>query len=78
MNSVVPVLMRRRTSESTTEPHSHVCLLVFCSTKDQIVMVNGVTMENVHSNYTIQILKSCGKTANVVSIEEAPKLLCDP
>ncbi|XP_041790543.1 tight junction protein ZO-3 [Chelmon rostratus] len=34
-------------------------------TKDQIVMVNGVTMENVHSNYTIQILKSCGKTANV-------------
>ncbi|XP_051232428.1 tight junction protein ZO-3 isoform X2 [Dicentrarchus labrax] len=34
-------------------------------TKDQIVMVNGVSMENIHSNYTIQILKSCGKTANV-------------
>uniref|UniRef100_H3D6N2 Tight junction protein 3 n=1 Tax=Tetraodon nigroviridis TaxID=99883 RepID=H3D6N2_TETNG len=34
-------------------------------TKDQIVMVNGVSMENVHSNYTIQILKTCGKTANV-------------
>uniref|UniRef100_A0A8C4H1A3 Tight junction protein 3 n=1 Tax=Dicentrarchus labrax TaxID=13489 RepID=A0A8C4H1A3_DICLA len=40
-------------------------------TKDQIVMVNGVSMENIHSNYTIQILKSCGKTANVVSTEEA-------
>nr|XP_046247232.1 tight junction protein ZO-3 isoform X2 [Scatophagus argus] len=34
-------------------------------TKDQIVMVNGVSMENVHSNYTIQTLKSCGKIANV-------------
>ncbi|XP_068176084.1 tight junction protein ZO-3 isoform X2 [Antennarius striatus] len=34
-------------------------------TKDQIVMVNGVSMENVHSNYTIQILKTCGKTANI-------------
>lgn len=33
--------------------------------KDQIVMVNGVSMENVHSNYTIQVLKSCGKTANI-------------
>ncbi|KAK2835747.1 hypothetical protein Q5P01_016231 [Channa striata] len=33
--------------------------------KDQIVMVNGVSMENVHSNYTIQILKTCGKTANI-------------
>uniref|UniRef100_A0A3B5LWF2 PDZ domain-containing protein n=1 Tax=Xiphophorus couchianus TaxID=32473 RepID=A0A3B5LWF2_9TELE len=33
--------------------------------KDQIVMVNGVSMDNVHSNYTIQVLKSCGKTANV-------------
>ncbi|CAG04855.1 unnamed protein product, partial [Tetraodon nigroviridis] len=39
-------------------------------TKDQIVMVNGVSMENVHSNYTIQILKTCGKTANVVSPDE--------
>ncbi|XP_030583604.1 tight junction protein ZO-3 isoform X1 [Archocentrus centrarchus] len=34
-------------------------------TKDQIVMVNGVPMDNVHSNYTIQTLKSCGKTANI-------------
>ncbi|XP_019936734.1 tight junction protein ZO-3 isoform X2 [Paralichthys olivaceus] len=33
--------------------------------KDHIVMVNGTSMENVHSNYTIQVLKSCGKTANV-------------
>ncbi|XP_071399421.1 tight junction protein ZO-3 [Centroberyx affinis] len=34
-------------------------------TKDQIVMVNGVSMENVYSNFTIQNLKSSGKTANV-------------
>ncbi|XP_073331812.1 tight junction protein ZO-3 isoform X2 [Pagrus major] len=34
-------------------------------TKDQIVMVNGVSMDNVHSNYTIQTLKSCGKTVNI-------------
>lgn len=47
-------------------------LLVLCSYKDQIVMVNGVSMENVYSTYTIQNLKSCGKTANVVSTEEAP------
>ncbi|XP_051930686.1 tight junction protein ZO-3 isoform X1 [Hippocampus zosterae] len=33
--------------------------------KDQIVMVNGVSMENVHSNFTIHTLKSCGKTANI-------------
>ncbi|XP_037554121.1 tight junction protein ZO-3 isoform X1 [Nematolebias whitei] len=33
--------------------------------KDQIVMVNGVNMENAHSNYTIQILKTCGKIANI-------------
>ncbi|MEQ2230204.1 hypothetical protein ILYODFUR_026852, partial [Ilyodon furcidens] len=33
--------------------------------KDHIVMVNGVSMENVYSNYTIQVLKSCGKTANI-------------
>lgn len=49
---------------------SHVLLCVSSSTKDQIVMVNGVSMENVHSNYTIQILKTCGKTANVVSTGE--------
>uniref|UniRef100_A0A665TJB6 Tight junction protein 3 n=1 Tax=Echeneis naucrates TaxID=173247 RepID=A0A665TJB6_ECHNA len=41
-------------------------------TKDLIVMVNGTSMENVHSNYTIQILKSCGKTANVVSTIKVP------
>ncbi|XP_054646524.1 tight junction protein ZO-3 isoform X1 [Dunckerocampus dactyliophorus] len=33
--------------------------------KDQIVMVNGISMENVHSNYTIQTLKALDKTANV-------------
>uniref|UniRef100_A0AAQ5YPJ9 Tight junction protein 3 n=1 Tax=Amphiprion ocellaris TaxID=80972 RepID=A0AAQ5YPJ9_AMPOC len=33
--------------------------------KDQIVMVNGQSMANVHSNYTIQTLKSCGKTADI-------------
>lgn len=32
-------------------------------------MVNGVPMDNVFSNYTIQTLKTCGKTANVVSVE---------
>lgn len=36
-------------------------------TRDQIVMVNGVSMENTTSQYTIQHLKSCGKTANIVS-----------
>lgn len=36
-------------------------------TRDQIVMVNGVSMENTTSQYTIQNLKSCGKTANIVS-----------
>ncbi|MCJ8737718.1 hypothetical protein PDJAM_G00027270 [Pangasius djambal] len=34
-------------------------------TRDQIVMVNGVSMENTTSQYTIQHLKSCGKTANI-------------
>ncbi|XP_077462742.1 tight junction protein ZO-3 isoform X1 [Stigmatopora argus] len=33
--------------------------------KDQIVMVNGESMDNVHSNFPIQVLKSCGKTANI-------------
>nr|XP_046160414.1 tight junction protein ZO-3 isoform X4 [Oncorhynchus gorbuscha]XP_046160424.1 tight junction protein ZO-3 isoform X4 [Oncorhynchus gorbuscha]XP_046160433.1 tight junction protein ZO-3 isoform X4 [Oncorhynchus gorbuscha] len=33
--------------------------------RDQIVMVNGVSMENVYSTFTIQNLKSCGKTANI-------------
>ncbi|XP_072293939.1 tight junction protein ZO-3 isoform X2 [Eucyclogobius newberryi] len=34
-------------------------------TKDQVVMVNGVSMENTYSHYTIQILKTCGKTTNI-------------
>lgn len=38
-----------------------------CRTRDQIVMVNGVSMDNTTSQYTIQHLKSCGKTANIVS-----------
>lgn len=53
---------------------SHLGFCLFFSTKDQIVMVNGVSMENAHSNYTIQILKTCGKTANVVSTDEPPGL----
>ena len=46
------------------------CVLVPCSTKDQIVMVNAVSMDNVYSTYTIQTLKTCGKTVNVVSMKE--------
>ncbi|XP_063056567.1 tight junction protein ZO-3 isoform X2 [Engraulis encrasicolus] len=34
-------------------------------TRDQVVMVNGVSMENVTSNFTIQNLKACGKVANI-------------
>ncbi|KAI1891737.1 hypothetical protein AGOR_G00146850 [Albula goreensis] len=33
--------------------------------RDQVVMVNGVSMENVTSGFTIQNLKTCGKTANI-------------
>ncbi|XP_062888680.1 tight junction protein ZO-3-like isoform X1 [Mobula hypostoma] len=33
--------------------------------KDRIVMVNGVSMENVLSSYAIQCLKSSGKSANI-------------
>ncbi|XP_059847518.1 tight junction protein ZO-3-like isoform X1 [Hypanus sabinus] len=33
--------------------------------KDRIVMVNGVSMENVLSSYAIQCLKSSGKAANI-------------
>lgn len=36
-------------------------------TGDHIVMVNGVSVENVTSAFAIQILKTCTKTANVVS-----------
>ncbi|KAM4053401.1 tight junction protein ZO-3 isoform 2-T2 [Anomaloglossus baeobatrachus] len=34
-------------------------------TRDRIVMVNGVSMENVTSSFAIHSLKSCVKTANV-------------
>uniref|UniRef100_A0A3B3B9I0 PDZ domain-containing protein n=1 Tax=Oryzias melastigma TaxID=30732 RepID=A0A3B3B9I0_ORYME len=33
--------------------------------RDQITMVNGISMDHVHSNFTIQTLKTCGKTANI-------------
>ncbi|NXD87546.1 ZO3 protein, partial [Halcyon senegalensis] len=33
--------------------------------KDQIVMVNGLSMENVSSSFAIQTLKTCGKIANI-------------
>nr|XP_033812599.1 tight junction protein ZO-3 isoform X2 [Geotrypetes seraphini]XP_033812600.1 tight junction protein ZO-3 isoform X2 [Geotrypetes seraphini] len=34
-------------------------------TRDIIVMVNGLSMENVTSSFAIQTLKTCAKTANV-------------
>ncbi|NXE14677.1 ZO3 protein, partial [Lophotis ruficrista] len=33
--------------------------------KDHIVMVNGLSMENVLSSFAIQTLKTCGKVANI-------------
>ncbi|KAM8795115.1 tight junction protein ZO-3 [Eudromia elegans] len=33
--------------------------------KDHIVMVNGLSMENVASSFAIQTLKTCGKIANI-------------
>ncbi|NWH47796.1 ZO3 protein, partial [Fregata magnificens] len=33
--------------------------------KDYIVMVNGLSMENVSSSFAIQTLKTCGKVANI-------------
>ncbi|NXL65669.1 ZO3 protein, partial [Chordeiles acutipennis] len=33
--------------------------------KDHIVMVNGLSMENVSSSFAIQTLKTCGKVANI-------------
>lgn len=36
--------------------------------KDHIVMVNGLSMENVPSSFAIQTLKTCGKIANIVSV----------
>lgn len=57
------LLIKNLRNTNRSHRGSRLCL----STKDQIVMVNGVSMDNVHSNYTIQILKTCGKSANVVS-----------
>uniref|UniRef100_A0A8D0HGC4 Tight junction protein 3 n=1 Tax=Sphenodon punctatus TaxID=8508 RepID=A0A8D0HGC4_SPHPU len=34
-------------------------------TRDHIVMVNGLSMENVSSSFAIQTLKSCSKVANI-------------
>ncbi|EMP32043.1 Tight junction protein ZO-2 [Chelonia mydas] len=34
-------------------------------TRDHIVMVNGLSMENVSSSFAIQALKTCGKLANI-------------
>uniref|UniRef100_A0A8D0FVM3 Tight junction protein 3 n=1 Tax=Strix occidentalis caurina TaxID=311401 RepID=A0A8D0FVM3_STROC len=36
--------------------------------KDHIVMVNGLSMDNVLSSFAIQTLKTCGKIANIVSV----------
>uniref|UniRef100_A0A8B9W2M0 Tight junction protein 3 n=1 Tax=Anas zonorhyncha TaxID=75864 RepID=A0A8B9W2M0_9AVES len=33
--------------------------------KDQIVMVNGLSMDNASSSFAIQTLKTCGKIANI-------------
>lgn len=47
--------------------HSH--SFIFPSRrKDHIVMVNGLSMENVPSSVAIQTLKTCGKIANIVSV----------
>lgn len=52
-----------RTQGSPESPHwSH-----SLRTGDHIVMVNGVSVENVTSAFAIQILKTCAKTANIVS-----------
>lgn len=47
-----------------TLPRDPACSL---RTGDHLVMVNGVSMENVNSSFAIQILKTCAKLANVVS-----------
>uniref|UniRef100_A0A8C4Y8Y5 Tight junction protein 3 n=1 Tax=Gopherus evgoodei TaxID=1825980 RepID=A0A8C4Y8Y5_9SAUR len=41
--------------------------------RDHIVMVNGLSMENVSSSFAIQTLKTCGKLANIVSTVKRPK-----
>lgn len=44
--------------------------------RDQIVMVNGLSMENVSSSFAIQTLKTCGKIANIVSVPCRGTALC--
>ncbi|XP_042671069.1 tight junction protein ZO-3 isoform X3 [Centrocercus urophasianus] len=44
--------------------------------RDQIVMVNGLSMENVSSSFAIQTIKSCGKIANIVSVPCSGTALC--
>lgn len=46
---------------------SHSCIFL-PRRKDHIVMVNGLSMENVPSSFAIQTLKTCGKIANIVSV----------
>ncbi|NXX51775.1 ZO3 protein, partial [Tricholaema leucomelas] len=41
--------------------------------KDHIVMVNGLSMENVSSSFAIQTLKTCGKVANI-TVKRAKKV----
>ncbi|KFW81251.1 Tight junction protein ZO-3, partial [Manacus vitellinus] len=43
---------------------SHSCVFL-PRRKDHIVMVNGLSMENVSSSFAIQTLKTCGKIANI-------------
>lgn len=44
--------------------------------KDQIVMVNGLSMENASSSFAIQTLKTCGKIANIVSVPRSGSAPC--
>ncbi|KAM9112348.1 tight junction protein ZO-3 [Pangshura tecta] len=41
--------------------------------RDHIVMVNGLSMENVSSSFAIQTLKTCGKSANI-TVKRAKKI----
>ncbi|XP_064030916.1 tight junction protein ZO-3 isoform X3 [Pogoniulus pusillus] len=41
--------------------------------RDYIVMVNGLSMENVSSSFAIQTLKTCGKVANI-TVKRAKKV----
>lgn len=44
--------------------------------KDQIVMVNGLSMDNALSSFAIQTLKTCGKIANIVSVPRGGTAPC--